>query len=304
MQFWLTTHWPPTEWDPTDFRQHGVYLPHGRESAANDMEKGDLVFIYESKTGRLVRERYPDGSHEDVPRLLGREGIGALAEVLRKPVEDEESEEEEYSDSTRIWWRYYAPTKPINSKGFVPRQDVAKILGYKVNYPFRGFGDAHSGLKKLDYEEYKALLKKFLDHQNLRVKPTAIGGKRVWGYGEGGEGETHKRLKELIASDPSRYLGEVGLSTLEVEHEFETGDRVDILLQDSFGRPVVVEVEPECLANQFVGPMQCMKYRALAAFGLNFRTDEVRAFLAAASIDPSVKECCKKWEIDSFEVDQ
>jgi hypothetical protein len=54
------------------------------------------------KTGKAIRERHPDGTFEDVPRRLGREGPVVLAEVGHKPTEDEEAKEEKYADLTKI----------------------------------------------------------------------------------------------------------------------------------------------------------------------------------------------------------
>ena len=62
------------------------------------------------------------------------------------------------------------------------------------------------------------------------------------GGGGGGEGEEHENLKDYLADNPSE-LGE-GLKLIKKEYTFNLGGRVDILLQDSSGNPVTVEVKP------------------------------------------------------------
>ena len=60
-------------------------------------------------------------------------------------------------------------------------------------------------------------------------------------YGPRGEGESHRRLKELIARHPE--LLNLGPGRGAVEHRFVTGDRVDVLIEFEDGGQCVVEVE-------------------------------------------------------------
>ena len=53
MNYWMTTHWPPDESEDLEtFIPQGIWLPNGREQAGADIEIGDRVLIYQSKTGR------------------------------------------------------------------------------------------------------------------------------------------------------------------------------------------------------------------------------------------------------------
>src|ERR1017187_6581220 len=45
-----------------------------------------------------------------------------------------------------------------------------------------------------------------------------------------------------------------------------TGDRIDVLLRDSVGRLLAVEVELDCDGSHLAGPLQCMKYRSMLAY--------------------------------------
>jgi hypothetical protein len=56
MNHWITTHWPPRSYDDAGTGT-GVWVPEGRQQAANDMRAGDYVAVYETKSGRTeIRE--------------------------------------------------------------------------------------------------------------------------------------------------------------------------------------------------------------------------------------------------------
>ena len=65
------------------------------------------------------------------------------------------------------------------------------------------------------------------------------------------EGPEHRKLKEHLAANPSQ-LG-AGLKLVEIEHIFKSKDRVDILLEDSFGNPVPVEGGNSIFVHRFKG---------------------------------------------------
>lgn len=127
------------------------------------------------------------------------------------------------------------------------------------------------------------------------------GGKGGYGGGGGG-GETvkHLELKERLAENPS-LLGE-GLTLVRTEYEFPSGDRVDVLLVDSVGRPVTVEVEPGIPPRNYVGVWQAVKYKHLAAVERGLPCEEVRSILVAPSIPDDVKEQCEKLGVEHREV--
>jgi hypothetical protein len=157
MNYWINSHWPPflkhkptpTSRDPE--YHYRVYLPDGRQDAGQALARGDLVFIYETKWGRprKDRQRYAEP---------GRQKIIALVSV-RTPIRPKLDEKrEEYTDGSAILWKWQARTQ-VKKPGFCSHNDVCRILGYKIGYTFHGFGDQHSGLKRIDEETYKALLK-------------------------------------------------------------------------------------------------------------------------------------------------
>lgn len=61
MSFWLTTHWPPLV---GQVQGMGIWVPDEFESIA-DVEVGDLVWIFEAKSGPSTDE---DGSGTFVRR--------------------------------------------------------------------------------------------------------------------------------------------------------------------------------------------------------------------------------------------
>ncbi|MGD0896814.1 MAG: endonuclease NucS domain-containing protein [Thermoguttaceae bacterium] len=300
MNYWLTTHWPPPVGTKDRFATTGAWVPDGKQAVMDDMQPGDLMFIYESKTGKTIVKKTAGGVLLHERRRKGEEGIVALVEITSQPAEAVGKPPDNYSDGTSVWWRYKADGKVINSVGFVPRKELAKLLGYAENYAFRGFGDHNSGLKKLRSPHYDAIHAAFLASQS--DVELALKKKRATGEKGGGEGPVHKSLKEYIAAHPEEALKEPGLHLLEIEYPFATGDRIDVLLEDKNGRLVTVEVEVDCDDNEVAGPLQCMKYRAMIAYLLDRRVSEVRTVLAARSITAKVKKQCGGYEVEVVEI--
>jgi hypothetical protein len=299
MNYWITTHWPPRVCEER-FSDTGAWVQDKKQAVLNEMRPGDMLFIYESGSGKNVIKKMADGTEDLVRRQPGRQGVIALAEITTAPIELIGSDYDHYADGSKAWWRYKADAFVINSKGFIRRRDLARILGYREEYPFKGFGDKHSGVKRLSQDEYEAIHSAFVASQD-NVKSILKRARSVGHFG-GGEGRIHKSLKEYIAANPEKALGEDGLRTLEVEYPFATGDRIDVLLQDGNGRLVALEVEVDCDESEVAGPLQCMKYRAMIAYLCGWRVAEVRTVLAARSVSSAVRKRCTPYEIRVIEI--
>ena len=146
-------------------------------------------------------------------------------------------------------------------------------------------------------------------HQHLGTSgPSSHGGHRSntsggsggHGRGGGGEGEAHRKLKENLAANPSQ-LGE-GLKWVRNEHVFKSDDRVDILLEDSFGNPVVVEVKPHIPSGNSAEVWQAVKYKHLAAVEYDIPCEQVRSILVAPRIPDNVKVECERLGIEPMEI--
>jgi len=122
------------------------------------------------------------------------------------------------------------------------------------------------------------------------------------GSGGGGEKPKHRELKERLAANPS-LLG-AGLKLVSIEYSFKSGDRVDIFLKDSSGKPVTIEIETGFSSHKgrYVGVWQAVKYKHLAAVESGLPCDEVRSILAAPTIPDDVKKECQQLRIEPFEV--
>jgi hypothetical protein len=295
MNYWITTHWPQREGEPIDTC---VWVQDGKEHLIDRLVPGDGVFIYESKSGPTVLRQYADGTTKRLRCRHGREGIVALVQVAEKAYQPEESRPEQYPDGSTMWWRYCAPTRPANSAGFLSRVQAAGLLGFSDRYPFRGFGDEHSGLKLVSEATFDRIRDAYLAfaRANEYINVEHATGAR---FGGGGEGPEHLALKNRIAADPAAVLNERGLELWNMEWGLPTGDRIDIVLKDAFGRFVAVEVEVDCDAREMAGPLQCMKYRAMLSYYFNHPIEEVRTFLVAHTIHPVVRERGIKYEIES-----
>ena len=116
------------------------------------------------------------------------------------------------------------------------------------------------------------------------------------------EGPEHLELKNNLAANPSQ-LG-AGLKLVKIEYVFKSKDRVDILLEDSSGNPVPVEVETSysILIERDTGVWQAVKYKHLAAVEYGLPCEHVRSILAAPEIPDDVKAKCKELGIEPIEV--
>jgi hypothetical protein len=299
-KYWVTTHWPPTIGEQLDY---GVYLYDGTQGVGADIEPGDHVWIYQSKGGRLPLLERPDGSKYKSKRQMGREGVIALVEVVSE-LRDIGGRPEEYDYGRPIWWRWRADTRLINQSGFIPRRKLNDLLGYSLNNPLRGFGTKKSGLKQVSEDVHQNILQEFNRNQPPATMPKQRNAKHYYrrGHDAGGEGPDHKKLKEKIAANPADMLGEKGLTLIQMEYPFPTGDKADILLRSWENQYIAVEVEVAVDISDISGVLQAVKYSHMYAIECRRRFEEVRAFLVAHQISDDVKELCHQYGVETFEV--
>lgn len=301
--YWITTHWPP---DIGDEISYSIYLYDGSERAGVNIKCGDMIWIYESKSARHKIIDKPDGSQYTLKRQQGKGGVIALAEVVRE-LRDIGGVPSKYDDGSELWWRWMADGKLVNQSGFVSRMKLTEIMGYGRGYAFRGFGDKRSGLKLIDQEMHQKILEAFNQEQPSETKPIIRDPRKYihkFGGKGGGEGPEHKQLKESIAADPEKVLGEDGLTTIQMEYPFPTGDRADIMLVDKENRYVAIEVEVKVDMSDLSGVLQAIKYSRMYAIECRRKFEEVRAFLVAHQISQDVIELCKEYDIETFVVDR
>jgi hypothetical protein len=248
--------------------------------------------------------RNPDGSLYAPPKARGKAGVVALVRVVEPAKQPPNSTEVQYDNGQVMWWRFWAPTEPVNSGGFIARATFLPIVGYNPSWNLHGFGDNHSGVKRLTPEEFMVLRTMYEESADQADSERIACNTRGGGFGgPGGEGLEHRSLKERIAADPAAVLREDGLTLCKVEFPFNcTGDRIDVLLRDKDKKFVAVEVEVECDRNHLAGPLQCMKYRAMLAYLFRRPLEEVRCVLAAHSIVPEVQRRCADFEIQPIMV--
>src|SRR5207244_768 len=108
--------------------------------------------------------------------LPGRSGIVTVADVNSSFTKVDSSEaQQRYTDGSKKNWAWKAETRNHISSGFVPLNEVNRVLGYKSGSVLRGFGDLNSGLKEIDASTYHELLRIF--RQNPRRSAPAPGGR-------------------------------------------------------------------------------------------------------------------------------
>lgn len=298
MNYWMTTHWPPPE---SEQDEPGVWLPDGRESAGRDLTNGDRVLIYQARSGPVELLRTPDGGEKRIRRGRGVEGIIAITMVNGPLLANGRPDPTSYLGRHEpIWWRWFAPVEVLTRTGFVPRAEVNRALGYVPEWNLHGFGDRHSGLKRLSEQEYQTLADQFNSFTPIRLPIAQPAGGQSFGSGGGVESTAHRLLKEYVASNPATVLGEPGLKTLKVEYPFVTGDRADCVLSDSNSRIVGVEIEVSVADTQLAGFLQAIKYRyMLEPLTKRLRGDS-RAFLVAYEISKEVRDLCSRYQVECF----
>jgi hypothetical protein len=304
MNYWLTTHWPAPADTPASEPHGDVWVKDGKWNVIKQLAPGDLVFIYESRSGPLPLRYDSHGLSFRAPKALGREGIVALVRVVEPAKQPAESAPELYDNGQKMWWRYRAVTEPVNSGGFIRRSKFLPLLGYKATWNLHGFGDNNSGVKRLEAHEFTGLRKLYEESADQEDRKRDSNNTRGGHFGGcGGEGEVHKALKELIAADPAGVLGEDGLSLFQLEYPFKcTGDRIDVVLRDKDKKYVAVEVEVECDKDHRAGPLQCIKYRAMLAYVFDRPLKEVRCILVAHKIVPTIRARCAAFGIETATV--
>lgn len=120
-----------------------------------------------------------------------------------------------------------------------------------------------------------------------------------------GESEAHKSLKIRIAQQPE-LIGVTAVISRAIEHQYPSGDRVDLMLESDGSLWTVVEVELDGLVETVTGLFQAVKYRALqqAVLCTEKRKGYVSAILAAHSIPQEVKKLASMLDVETVEVQE
>ena len=115
------------------------------------------------------------------------------------------------------------------------------------------------------------------------------------------EGQQHRTLKETVAANPEKYLGEE-LKLIQIEFPFPTNDRADILFVDRAGRYFVVEIEVDVGPRDLPGLLQAVKYKHMLAVIHGLPPEAVRSALVARKIDSAIRDRANNRDIICIEV--
>ncbi len=114
------------------------------------------------------------------------------------------------------------------------------------------------------------------------------------------EGFLHRRLKTAISERP-HLLGEQ-LTLIQLEYQFPTNDRADILFLDAKARFLAVEVEVDVGPLDVVGLLQAVKYKAMLAVQFGRMPSSIRGMLAARTIHPVMQERAQRYDIETRQI--
>jgi len=270
------------------------FIPESCPSSFRNAARDDFGIV-----PTLPRNPHQNGTTIKTACKSGREGMICYGTIDSRVSAIPNSEPQNYADGSQIWWRWYAAVSVLSRSGFVRRTDLLQILGYSSTYNLRGFGDYHSGLKKISESEFDLLIEAFHASRPIELPANHSGG----GPGHGDvEGEIHLDLKNYVASDPATALNEPGLRTLGVEYEFPTNDRADIVLVDRHNRIIGVEIEATVNDIELVGPLQAIKYQYMLELVTQREPGDSRGILVAHMIGGQVKTLCAHYGIECHEI--
>jgi hypothetical protein len=303
VRYWISAQSPPLKGSPAQ-RLDCLWLAEGREAAGFELEPGDLVLVYQSKSGRAVRRRSADGAEEWVQTIEGHQGIAAVAEVEERVTRDARIGKTEYIDGTELCWCWRAPINAFSTDGYVPLLDVNGILGFKSTYNFGGFAYRNSGLRQIEADQYWSLVEIF--------RSNAKGGRPVGdsirsshprsACGQRQELEAHRLLVEYVAADPTFALREAGLETLSVAHQLPAGESADLVLGDRAGAVVAVQVDAE--EDRLATVAHASIRRAMLELEMQRGSGQSRVFVVAHSVSPEMRELYASYGIECFAIDE
>ena len=303
MRYWIAAQSPPLE-GSLDQEFGRLRLAAGREAAGRELEPGDLVLLYQSRSGRAVRLREADGTQRKVRAMVGRQGVAALAEVMGRLAHHPEIGKTEYVDGTELCWSWSVPTNAFSVNGHVPLSDVNRILGFKPTYNFGGFAYRSSGLREIGARQCWALVEIFRRNaKRLHPAHDPAGGSRPPLPGGSEEDQEARRLLvEFVADDPALALREAGLETLAVSRDLPAGDSADIVLEDRAGAVIAVQV---CAEEDWLATIAHASIRrAMLEIEMGRRLGESRVFVVAYSVSREIRELCASYGVETFVVDR
>ena len=230
--------------------------------------------------------------------LLNWERRGFQPNLCLSPPESDSKEDNKITSESV----HEKPSNEINSEGDSGATDSDIENPTVQENPETGNGEGDSTWNESKTPTYQTRLGGSRTRQrdgNRSSTPNRTSG-TGYGGGGGGESEIHQNLKDYLADNPSE-LG-VGLKLVKKEYTFESGDRVDILFEDSSGKPVIVEVKPYILSGSYGEVWQAVRYKHIAAVQYKLPScEQVRSILAAPDIPDDVKVKCKELGIEPFE---
>ena len=133
-----------------------IYLQDKYKNIENKIMINDRVFFYELKgSGSL------EINQQTYKTPVGKMGLVHIGKVTGNPYQRSlrEGQSETYGNG-KAYWSVGIPADAGNSTGFVSREKVVSILGYKHNYYFKGFAGG-AGIKLIDDSEASELITLF-----------------------------------------------------------------------------------------------------------------------------------------------
>jgi hypothetical protein len=288
----------------SDLRRHGhAVLVEPRSPDPNDPGK----FLIDEKPARVIYPRdghylninpgWFDGSY-DRPNINGGEFHWYVFAIPRR---------------SGLLASHYSVCEYLQIREWVLEFAAPLGIDHRDHHRWRADvrvlpGEQHGYFRWGDEDPAHRLLGRIIGIDNIGAVTSVasqVGETRhVGAFGVGGESEAHRRLKLYVAKRPDLFRLSPEAES-KIEHQFCTGDRVDVLYNNHGPQRSVIEVELDQPAGITIGVHQAIKYRALAASegGYPIPSREVAAWVVAYGVgDTETERLARAYDVSLLTV--
>src|SRR5687768_16142319 len=153
MTHWLTVHHPPEIGAEGDGSTSGVWVRKKDAHRFRELEVGDQVLIYETRSGPARWLDFPDGTRRRSEYQPGRMAVVAVGRVIEVTSHQPVTVARQDDGEEISWARLAIPSvEPLAHP--VPRARVNALLGLQATAVFRGFG----GFRKVTEAQFRAIV--------------------------------------------------------------------------------------------------------------------------------------------------
>ena len=154
MNYWPTIHWPPFEDELDRIPELELQYEPRELGFAENLRKGDWVFIYRTKTGPTFNTEVNEKMIEIFRIREKHSGVISLytaksGQWMRRLGDFK---------GGRRWEEWFVELEKTHHRGLIPRTEVNRILGFKPGNTFRSYGPKGCGLNLISESQGKQFI--------------------------------------------------------------------------------------------------------------------------------------------------